>query len=129
MTFSIVARCPRTGQIGVAAATAMPAVGKLLTHAAARVGAVATQAQINPYLGIDGLRFLREFSPAGEVLERLRRTDPCMELRQCAVIDSSGRTACWTGEHCLPWAGSIAGEQFCVQGNRLKGRGGIGGGL
>ena len=45
---------------------------------------------------VDGLRFLREFSPAGEVLERLRRTDPCMELRQCAVIDSSGRTACWS---------------------------------
>jgi len=122
MTFSIVARCPRTGQFGVAAATAMPAVGKLLTHAAAHVGAVATQAQINPYLGIDGLRFLREFSPAAEVLERLRRTDPCMSQRQCAVIDAQGHTACWTGEQCLPWAGSIAGEQFCVQGNRLKGR-------
>ena len=122
MTFSIIARCPRTGQFGVAAATAMPAVGKLLTHAAAHVGAVATQAQINPYLGIDGLRFLRQFSPAAEVLERLRRTDPCMSQRQCAVIDSKGRTACWTGEKCLPWAGSIAGEQFCVQGNRLKGR-------
>jgi uncharacterized Ntn-hydrolase superfamily protein len=122
MTFSIVARCPRSGQFGVAAATAMPAVGKLLTHAAAHVGAVATQARINPYLGIDGLRFLREFSPAAEVLERLRRTDPCMEQRQCAVVDALGRTACWTGERCLPWAGSIAGEQFCVQGNRLKGR-------
>ncbi|MEZ3134452.1 DUF1028 domain-containing protein [Stutzerimonas kunmingensis] len=122
MTFSIIARCPRTGQFGVAAATAMPAVGKLLTHAAAHVGAVATQAQINPYLGIDGLRFLRQFSPAAEVLERLRCTDPCMSQRQCAVIDSKGRTACWTGEKCLPWAGSIAGEQFCVQGNRLKGR-------
>ena len=100
MTFSIVARCPRTGQFGVAAATAMPAVGKLLTHAAARVGAVATQAQINPYLGIDGLRYLREFSPAAEVLERLRRTDPCMSQRQCAVIDTQGHTACWTGEKC-----------------------------
>src|SRR3546814_9711215 len=98
MTFSIIAPCPRTGQFGVAAATAMPAVGKLLTHAAAHVGAVATQAQINPYLGIDGLRFLRQFSPAAEVLERLQRTDPCMELRQCAVIDSKGRTACCTGE-------------------------------
>ena len=104
----------------------MPAVGKLLTHAAARWSAVRQARSIRT--GIDGLRFLREFSPAGEVLERLRRTDPCMELRQCAVIDSSGRTACWTGERCLPRAGSIAGEQFCVQGNRLR-AGGIGGGL
>ncbi len=46
MTFSIVARCPRTGQFGVAAATAMPAIGKLLTHAAAHVGAVASAGQL-----------------------------------------------------------------------------------
>ncbi|MCW3149372.1 DUF1028 domain-containing protein [Stutzerimonas stutzeri] len=121
MTFSIIARCPRTGQFGVAAATAMPAVGKLLTHAAARVGALATQAQINPYLGIDGLRFLREGCGATEVIERLKETDPCMELRQCAVVDGRGNVACWTGSKCPPWAGSIAGEQFCVQGNRLAG--------
>lgn len=60
MTFSIVARCPRSGQFGVAAATAMPAVGKLLSHAAAGAGAVATQAQVNPYLGLDGLALLRQ---------------------------------------------------------------------
>lgn len=104
MTFSIIARCPRTGQFGVAAATAMPAVGKLLSHAAARVGAVATQAQINPYLGIDGLRLLREGCTASE------------------VIDRHGEVACWTGAKCPPWAGAIAAEQFCVQGNRLAGR-------
>ncbi|WP_313055847.1 DUF1028 domain-containing protein [Pseudomonas lopnurensis] len=121
MTFSLIARCPRTGQFGVAAATAMPAVGKLLTHAAAQMGAVATQAQINPYLGIDGLRLLRQGESAAQVLERLGHTDPCMELRQCAVIDGRGDVACWTGPKCPPWAGSIAGEQFCVQGNRLAG--------
>lgn len=122
MTFSIIARCPRTGQFGVAAATAMPAVGKLLSHAAARVGAVATQAQINPYLGIDGLRLLHQGCSANEVIEQLKRSDPCMELRQCAVIDARGEVVCWTGARCPPWAGSIAGEQFCVQGNRLAGR-------
>ncbi|MBA1273825.1 DUF1028 domain-containing protein [Stutzerimonas azotifigens] len=121
MTFSIIARCPRTGQFGVAAATAMPAVGKLLTHAAARIGAVATQAQINPYLGIDGLNLLRQNRSAAEVIDQLHRTDPCMALRQCAVIDPQGRSACWTGEKCIPWAGSLAGEQFSVQGNRLAG--------
>jgi 2-oxoisovalerate dehydrogenase E1 component alpha subunit len=59
MTFSIVARCERTGQFGVGAMTAMPAVGKFLTHAWPRTGAVATQALVNPYLGIDGIAGLR----------------------------------------------------------------------
>lgn len=121
MTFSIVARCPRSGQFGVAAATAMPAVGKLLSHAAAGVGAVATQAQINPYLGLDGLKLLGAGCSATQVLERLGATDPAMALRQCAVIDRAGRVACWTGDQCLSWSGSITGEQFSVQGNRLDG--------
>lgn len=121
MTFSIVARCPRSGQFGVAAATAMPAVGKLLSHAAAGAGAVATQALVNPYLGLDGLALLRQGLSAKEVLERLKATDPCMELRQCALIDAQGDSLCWTGEKCLPWAGSLSGEQFSVQGNRLVG--------
>ncbi|WP_462383004.1 DUF1028 domain-containing protein [Pseudomonas sp. Marseille-QA0892] len=121
MTFSIVARCGRTGQIGVAAATAMPAVGKLLSHAAAGYGAVATQAQINPYLGIDGLRFLREGCSADEALQRLHGIDPCMKLRQVGIVDSGGGLAVWTGEDCLPWAGALQGDGFSVQGNRLAG--------
>ncbi len=121
MTFSIVARCPRSGQFGVAAATAMPAVGKLLSHAAAGAGAVATQAQVNPYLGLDGLVLLRQGLSAKQALERLKDTDPCMELRQCALIDAQGDSLCWTGDKCLPWAGSLSGEQFSVQGNRLVG--------
>ncbi len=122
MTFSIVARCPRTGQFGIAAATAMPAVGKLLAHAAAGVGAVATQARINPYLGIDGLDFLRKGLSAAEVIEHLKSTDPCLSQRQVAVIDSRGRTDCWTGAQCLPWSGAIGGDGFSAQGNRLVGR-------
>jgi uncharacterized Ntn-hydrolase superfamily protein len=122
MTFSIVARCPRSGQFGVGAATAMPAVGKLLSHAQAGFGAVATQAQINPYLGLDGLKFLAQGYSAEQVLQQLQQTDPAMALRQCAVVDASGQVACWTDRGCLHWAGSIAGEQFSVQGNRLAGR-------
>lgn len=121
MTFSIIARCPRSGQFGVAATTAMPAVGKLLSHAAAGFGAVATQAQVNPYLGLDGLALLREGHPAPSVLTQLMQTDPCMELRQLALIDRHGDSVCWTGDKCLPWAGSLRGEQFSVQGNRLVG--------
>ena len=71
MTFTIVARCPRTGQFGVGAATAMPAVGKLVSHVQAQVGAVATHADTNPYLGYDGLRLLEKGVNADEALTRL----------------------------------------------------------
>lgn len=121
MTFSIIARCPRTGQFGIGAATAVPAVGKLLTHAAAGVGAVATQAKLNPYIGIDGLRYLGEGASAASVRDRLAAGDPRREERQFAVIDGTGATAAFTGEECIPWAGDLAGAGFSVQGNRLAG--------
>jgi uncharacterized Ntn-hydrolase superfamily protein len=121
MTFSLVARCARTGQFGIAAVTAVPAVGKLLTHAAAGVGAVATQARVNPYLGIDGLDLLRQGLSAGAVHEALLTTDPAIHFRQFAVIDREGHTAVFTGEACLDWCGSLQRDGFSVQGNRLAG--------
>ena len=121
MTLSIVARCSRTGQFGVAAMTAVPAVGKLLAHAAARTGAVATQARTNPYLGLDGIALLRQDLSAEEVLHTLKRADPRIEARQVAVIDRAGRTASHTGRECTQWAGSFAGDGFSIQGNRLAG--------
>jgi uncharacterized Ntn-hydrolase superfamily protein len=121
MTFSLVARCPRTGQFGIGAATAVPAVGKLLTHAMAGVGAVATQAKLNPYLGIDGLRHLAEGAPAPAVRDRILGADPGRESRQVAVIDRTGTTAVFTGADCIPWAGALEGEGFSVQGNRIAG--------
>jgi uncharacterized Ntn-hydrolase superfamily protein len=121
MTFSLVARCPRTGQFGLAAATAIPAVGKLLTHAAPGVGAVATQAKLNPYIGIDGLRYLSMGLSASEVRDRLLGEDPLIENRQFAIVDRLGGTAVFTGARCLDWAGSLVGDGFSVQGNRLAG--------
>ncbi|HLW27447.1 MAG TPA: DUF1028 domain-containing protein [Kiloniellales bacterium] len=122
MTFSIVARCARTGQFGIAAATAMPAVGKLLTHAAAGAGAVATQARINPYLGIDGLKLLQQGLAAQEVVDALGKQDPRMDLRQVAVVDGHGRAAVHTGRRCPDWAGHLTGENYAIQGNRITGR-------
>jgi uncharacterized Ntn-hydrolase superfamily protein len=121
MTFSIVAYCPRTGQVGVSAATAMPAVGKLLSHARAKVGAVATQASVNPYLGYDGLRLLERLGDAEQVVAKLIGADPEPQVRQLGVIDCRGRTAVWTGEQCLDWAGHLEGPHFSTQGNRLAG--------
>ncbi|MBA3578326.1 MAG: DUF1028 domain-containing protein [Sphingomonas sp.] len=122
MTFSLIARCPDSGFFGIAAATAVPAVGKLLTHAEGGVGAVATQAKLNPYLGIDGIRLLQYGRSAAEVRDILASGDPRAEHRQFAVLDRQGRTATWTGDDCIPWAGSIEGTNFSAQGNRLTGR-------
>jgi uncharacterized Ntn-hydrolase superfamily protein len=121
MTFSIIARCDGTGQIGIAAATAVPAVGKLLTHAAAGIGAVATQAKLNPYIGINGVRLLQQGRSAPEVRDILARQDLRPEHRQFAVLDRGGCTAVWTGSDCLPWAGGRCGRNLSVQGNRLAG--------
>lgn len=121
MTFSLIAHCAESGQFGVAATTAVPAVGKLVTHAWPGVGAVATQARVNPYLGIDGIGFLRQGMGAPEVKKALLDCDPHPEWRQFAVMDKSGRTEAWTGSECLDWAGRRTGTDLSVQGNRLAG--------
>lgn len=121
MTFSLIAHCPNTGQFGLAATTAVPAVGKLLTYAMAGVGAVATQARLNPYLGLDGIRLLERGISARDVIEKLRSSDPCIEQRQFALVDNKRRTAAWTGSQCLDWAGHREAEGVCAQGNRLQG--------
>jgi uncharacterized Ntn-hydrolase superfamily protein len=121
MTFSVVARCSRTGQFGIGAATGVPAVGKLLTHAQPGIGAVATQAKLNPYIGIDGLRYLAEGCSAARVRDRLAAEDIRRETRQFAVIDREARTAAFTGSACIPWAGHLERPGLSVQGNRIAG--------
>jgi uncharacterized Ntn-hydrolase superfamily protein len=122
MTFSLAARCARTGQLGVGALTAMMGVGKLVTYAQAGVGAVASQATMNPYLGIDGLRAMADGASAEAALRRLIENDPGRDVRQTGFVDSSGRTAAWTGEKTYDWSGHISAENVVAQGNRLVGR-------
>src|SRR5690606_31243665 len=98
MTFSLVARCPRTGQFGVAAATASMAVGKLVSYACAGEGAAATQAFVNPYLGIDAIKLTAAGKSAQEVVDELLSRDPEPHKRQLAVIDRQGRTAAHSGD-------------------------------
>ncbi len=76
MTFSLVAVDPRTGQVGVAAMTAMPGVGKLVAHARPGVGAAASQAMVNPYLAFDGLDLLEEGRAADEAASIVVGRDP-----------------------------------------------------
>lgn len=120
-TFSISARCPRTGMLGVAVSTAVPAVGGICIFADAHVGAIATQSWANPYLGIDGLKLLRDGLSAPEAMAKLLAEDPGQADRQLGIVDNQGRTAAHTGASCVDWAGHIEGDGFTVQGNMLVG--------
>ncbi|MDP9019930.1 MAG: DUF1028 domain-containing protein [Actinomycetota bacterium] len=121
MTFSIVARCRATGQLGVGAMTGKVGVGKLVAHARARTGAVATQAMINPYLGFDGLALMAEGVSARDTLNRLLERDPGRAYRQCGLVDAEGSAAAWTGPKTPSWAGHRTGQGYSAQGNRLVG--------
>jgi uncharacterized Ntn-hydrolase superfamily protein len=121
VTFSIVVHDPDTGQFGVGAITAEPAVGKLVSHARARGGAIATQATINPYLGLDGLRLLEQGQPAAVTLDQLIAADPGREARQVGIVDAQGSTAAHTGDAAPDWAGHLTRDHVAVQGNRLVG--------
>lgn len=123
MTFSIVARCPESGQLGVGAVTATPGVGQLLAWAETGVGAVATQSWVNPYLGIDGIDLLENGHTASRALNGVIAMDEGRALRQVGMIDRHGRTAAWTGEECAPEAGDLVGDNCAVQGNLLENRG------
>src|SRR5262249_40076076 len=118
-TFSIAARCPRTGMVGVAVCTAVPAVGALCPFAKPRIGAIATQSFVNPYLGIDGLKLLEQGLSAQETLERLIADDRGRDRRQLSVVDSRGRAAAFTGKDCFSWHGHIVGHGYAVAANMM----------
>lgn len=120
MTYSIVARDPVTGAMGVATATAGPAVGSLVPHARAGVGAVATQAMTNPYLAFDSLRLLPRLG-SSEALEQVLVRDVDREQRQVIIIDRHGESAGWTGGSCEAYAGHLTHSDVAVAGNIIAG--------
>ena len=121
MTFSILARDPSNGRFGVAVATCHLAVGSTVPHIRSGVGAVATQAHTNPYLGICGLERLEQNLSADDVKASLLRDDPQRERRQFHLIDARGQTAAWTGADCGAWAGHRSRDGMAVAGNLLAG--------
>lgn len=121
MTWSIIARDGTTGQFGIAVATRFFAVGALVPHIAPGIGAVATQALVNPYYGIDGLKLLRDGKSPHDVIAALRATDGGHESRQVHVMDAKGRIAAHSGKDCVDWFGHIAGDGFSIAGNMLAG--------
>jgi len=118
-TFSIVGRCERTGQLGVAVSTADVGAGRMVTWAKAGVGAVATQSWPNLYLAIDGLRLMAEGKTADAALERVIREDPGREVRQLGMVDARGGSATFSGRDCTDWFGGVNGPGFAAQGNML----------
>ena len=123
MTWSIVARDPATGAFGVAVSTRFFAVGALCPHADGGVGALATQALINPTYGPRGLRMLRDGISAAKVVDALLDADPGRAARQLHVQDARGGIAVYTGEGCVPWCGHAVHDGFSVAGNMLAGPG------
>ncbi|WP_267427057.1 DUF1028 domain-containing protein [Methylobacterium sp. GC_Met_2] len=118
-TFSIAARCPRTGQLGVAVASAVPAVGGLCPYLRAGIGAVTTQSWVNPYLAARILDGLGAGLGPDAALAAALATDDRPDLRQLGLVDGHGMAAAWTGAGCTAEAGHRTGPGYAVQGNML----------
>ncbi|MBL8589940.1 MAG: DUF1028 domain-containing protein [Methylobacteriaceae bacterium] len=121
MTWSIIAHDRRTGEIGLAVSTCAFAVGARVPFVATGVGAIATQAFVNPYYGYRGLELLRAGASAEDVLRIVTAADEGRAQRQAHVMDRQFRFAAYTGASCVPWCGHLIGKGFSVAGNMLAG--------
>ena len=120
MTWSLLAR-DAGGAFGIAIASRFFAVGVLCPHARSGVGALSTQALVNPLYAEPGLLLLAQGTPPDEVVRMLTQGDAGREHRQLHVIDGRGRVAAHTGSACIDWCGHIAGDGYSVAGNMLAG--------
>ncbi len=120
-TFSIVAFDPETRELGIAVQSRLPGVGAIVPFAKSGVGAVATQSFANTKFGPDGLKLLASGKSPQEAIAVMTSADPDRAARQLGIVDAQGRTASFTGDECLDWAGSQTGENYAVQGNILAG--------
>lgn len=118
-TFSIVARDPASGQMGVAVQSHWFSVGSIVAWAQAGVGAVATQSMVEVSYGPQGLERLRAGQTPRQALDELLAADEGRELRQVAVLNARGDVAAHTGARCIARAGHVAGEGFSVQANMM----------
>lgn len=118
-TYSIVARDPKTGELGVAVQSHWFSVGSLVAWAEAGVGAVATQSFVQPSYGPDGLALMKQGVPAPAALQQLLDADDGAAVRQVAMVDARGNVAAHTGRLCIPAAGHHIGEGYSVQANLM----------
>lgn len=118
-TFSIVARDPQTGEMGVAVQSHWFSVGSIVTWAEAGIGAIATQSFVDPGYGVKGLERMRAGGAAPDVLAALVAADPGRDGRQVAMIDGRGRVAAHTGAAAIQAAGHHVGRDYSVQANLM----------
>ncbi len=118
-TFSIVARDPQSGEMGVAVQSHYFSVGPVVPWAEAGVGAVATQSLVLIDYGPDGLALMKQGRSARQALDQLVAADSARAGRQVAMVDARGNVAAWTGPACIPDAGFHTGEQYSVQANLM----------
>jgi uncharacterized Ntn-hydrolase superfamily protein len=118
-TYSIVARDPATGELGVAVQSHWFSVGPIVAWAEAGVGAVATQSFVDPSYGKNGLELMRAGKSAPDTLKELLAKDEARDVRQVAMIDAQGRVDAWTGKNDIQAAGHIVSKDFSVQANLM----------
>ena len=118
-TFSIVARDPLTNNLGIAVSTKVPAVGSLCPFIEHGVGAVATQAWVNPSLGPAVLAKIKSGLNALDALNQVMTLELDPQLRQVGVVDFNGASASYTGLDNDSWAGHANGTNYSIQGNML----------
>ena len=118
-TYSIVARDPATGEMGVAVQSHWFSVGSNVAWAEAGVGAVATQSFIDPSYGRNGLDLMRGGASPEEALKTLLAKDEGRDVRQVAMMDARGRVAAHTGAKCIEAAGDRTGASYSVQANLM----------
>lgn len=118
-TFSIVARDPETGEMGAAVQSHWFSTGSLVIWAEAGVGAVATQAMVDPSYGPLGLELMFTGISAPTALTNLLAQDARKEIRQVAMVDARGRVGAHTGSQCIAEAGHVTGDGFSVQANMM----------
>jgi uncharacterized Ntn-hydrolase superfamily protein len=119
-TYSIVARDPATGELGVAVQSHWFSVGSAVSWAEAGVGAVATQSFIDPGYGPLGLSLMRAGRSAPDSLKALLAGDAQRDVRQVGMVDVQGRAATHTGSLCIPAAGGQLGKEYVVQANLME---------
>jgi uncharacterized Ntn-hydrolase superfamily protein len=118
-TYSIVARDPSTGKMGVGVQSHWFSVGSTVSWGESGVGVIATQALVNVSFGLRGLEFLKKGKTSHEALELLLSTDEGRDVRQLAILDNQGRVAVHTGKDCIQAAGHKKGKNYSVQANMM----------
>ena len=119
MTYSLVARAPATGRLGVAVQSHWFSVGSIVSWAEPGVGAVATQSFAEPSYGPLGIELMRAGKTAAEAIRALVAVDPEPAGRQVAMVDAAGVADVHTGDACLPEAGHHTGDGYSAQANMM----------